>query len=75
MTGHIYTEGQARTFCAIAIERGRCAELLNTLASGGAVSIDAATIPPDGLPIWLRLAFLSAEQVAWLASDGKEGYP
>lgn len=33
-----YTEEQARYMCAIAAANGQCAELLNTLAAGGAIT-------------------------------------
>jgi hypothetical protein len=66
MSEDVYPEDQARIFCQVAIKRGQCAELLNTLANGGAVTMDIATG---------RLAFLSAEQVTWLASGGESGHP
>ena len=42
----IYSEATAEFYCAIALEAGKCAELLNGLASGGAVTLDMSTTPP-----------------------------
>lgn len=61
----IYTEDQAKRFCYAAIKNDQAAELLNTLASGGAVTFDIATH---------RLAFIDDEQVTWLASGGERGH-
>ncbi|MCD6056532.1 MAG: hypothetical protein K0R44_4 [Thermomicrobiales bacterium] len=60
MDEEIYNEATAEFYCAIALQTGRCAELLNGLANGGAVTLDVSTTPPG-------FAFISAEQVAQLA--------
>lgn len=64
----IYSEASAEFLMAIAMRTGQCAELMNELAAGSAVTLDVSTNPP-------RLAFLSAAQVEYLASGGERGTP
>lgn len=56
----IYTEPQAAILVALAIRERRCAELLNALANGGAVSL----VPTGN---GATLAFLTGAQVRQLA--------
>jgi hypothetical protein len=64
----IYSEAAAEVLMALAMRGGQCAELMNELAAGSAVTMDASTTPP-------RLAFISAAQVEYLASGGERGTP
>jgi hypothetical protein len=58
----IYTEEFARYICLTALHHERCAELLNTLANGGAVTLQISE--PGTLP---EFVCISAEQVRQLA--------
>jgi hypothetical protein len=61
----IYDETHARFIVAVAVAREQCADLLNTLANGGAVTFD---------PTLDRLVFIDAQRIAWLASGGRDGH-
>lgn len=63
----IYSPASAEVLCAMALQLGQSAELLNNLAAGGGVTLDVSTTPP-------RLAFFSAEQIRWAATGGEEGH-
>lgn len=56
----IYDERQAHLIVQRALVEGRCADLLNILSNGGAVTID---------PIAYKLAFINADQLSQLMGD------